>query len=108
MKIRLLFAFVRWIFSKMFSKVLKLDETFRDTLREETGLAVFFWVVGTVCSIGVVSLLGAGFIDTAAQFGWFILAQLGVSFLYLVVNGVAIMYEAFKRDRQELFNVLKG
>lgn len=108
MKPFLLLAFVRWIFSKVISKVLKLNRQFRSTLRQEPGIAIFFWIMGTICSIGIISLLGAVFIDTAQQFGWFILAQLGVAFLYLVVNGIAIMYEAFKRDRQELFNVLKG
>ncbi len=107
MKPFLLIAFVRWVFSKMFSNVIELNETFRDLLRETPWIAVFAWIVGTIVFMGAVSLLGMGYIDTAEQMGQFLLAQIAIAVLYLVVNGVTIMYEAFKRDREELFNVLK-
>ena len=108
MKIRLLFAFVRWIFSKIVSNVSDFNEEFRRMLRHETGLALIAWFILTVIFMTVVTLLGSvTFIDTAEQLGWFVLAQFVIAVLYLVVNGVTIMYEAFKRDRQELFNVLK-
>jgi hypothetical protein len=107
MKPFLLFAFIQWIFGKMFSKVIKLNKKFRNALEDEPGLAVFGWIVGTIISMAVVSLLGAAFIDSGARFGQFMLAQISIAVLYLTVNGVTIMYKAFKQDRQELFNKLK-
>jgi hypothetical protein len=107
MKPFLLIAFVRWIFGKMFSKVIKLNEIFRETLQEAPWLAVLAWIPGTMMFVGAVSFLGMGFIDTDEQMGLFVLAQIAIAVLYLVVNGVTIMYEAFKQDRKELFNVLK-
>jgi hypothetical protein len=108
MKIRLMFAFVRWIFSKIVSNVSDFNAEFRRMLRHETGLALFAWLILTVIFMAVVTSIGAIFIDTAEQLGWFVLAQFAVSVLYLLTNSITIMYEAFKRDRQELFNVLKG
>lgn len=107
MKPFLFVAFVRWIFSKMFSKILELNESFRRTLRYEPGFAIFFWMIGSMVVMTVVSMIGAGFIDTAEQFGWFVLTQISIAVFYLAVNGITIMYEAFKRDREELFNILK-
>jgi hypothetical protein len=57
--------------------------------------------------MSVVSLVGLNYVDTSEQLGQFLLAQIAIAVLYLVVNGVTIMYEAFKRDREELFNMLK-
>ena len=107
MKIRLMFAFIRWIFSKIVSNVTDANAEFRDLLRETPWLAVLAWILGTMMFVGAVTLLGMGFIDTPEQMGLFVLAQFVISVLYLVVNGVAIMYEAFERDREELFNILK-
>jgi succinate dehydrogenase/fumarate reductase cytochrome b subunit len=108
MKIRLLFAFIRWIFSKIVSNVSDANTQFRRSLRRETGLALFAWLILTVIFMTVITAIGSvTFIDTAEQLGWFVLAQFVISVLYLVVNGVTIMYEAFERDRQELFNILK-
>lgn len=107
MKPFVLVAFIRWTFVKVSSKVSEANEKFRDALRYETGLALFAWLVLTVIFITVITFLGLGFIDTSEQLGWFILAQFVISLLYLSINGVTIMYEAFKRDRQELFNILK-
>jgi len=107
MKIRLLFAFIRWIFSKIVSNVADANTEFRRTLKYETGLAVFAWLIFTAIFITVVTFLGAIFIDASAHLGWFVLTQFVISVLYLLINGVTIMYEAFKRDRHELFNVLK-
>ena len=107
MKPFLLIAFVRWIFGKMFSKVIKLNEIFRETLQEAPWLAVLAWIPGTMMFVGAVTLLGMGFIDTDEQMGLFVLAQFAIAVLYLAVNGVTIMYEAFKQDREELFDVLK-
>ena len=107
MKPFLLIAFVRWIFGKMFSNVIKLNEIFRETLQEAPWLAVLAWIPGTMMFVGAVTLLGMGFIDTSEQMGLFVLAQFAIAVLYLVVNGVTIMYEAFKQDREELFNILK-
>ena len=109
MKPFLFVAFIRWIFSKIVSNVSDANAEFRRSLRHEKGLAIFVWLILTVIFMTVVTLLGSvTFIDTAEQLGWFVLAQFVIAVLYLVMNGVAIMYEAFKRDRQELFNVLKG
>jgi hypothetical protein len=107
MKPFLFVAFVRWIFSKIVSNVSDANIEFRRMLRRETGLAVAAWCIVTIIILTVISSLGAIFIDTAEQFGRFVLAQFAIAVLYLVVNGVTIMYEAFKRDRQELFNILK-
>jgi hypothetical protein len=107
MKPFLLIAFVRWVFGKMFSNVIELNETFRELLRETPWIAVFAWIVGTIVFMGAVSLLGMGYIDTAEQMGQFLLAQIAIAVLYLLINGVTIMYEAFKRERHELFNILK-
>lgn len=107
MKPFLLFAFVRWIFSKIVSNVVDANTEFRHSLRRETGLALFAWLVLTVIFMAVITFMGAIYIDSPAQLGWFLLAQFAVSVLYLSINGVTIMYEAFKRDRQELFNILK-
>ncbi len=107
MKPFLLIAFVRWIFGKVFSSVIELNEKFRDLLREAPWIAVFAWITGTIMFIAVVSLFGMGYVDTSDQLGQFLLAQISIAVLYLAVNGVTIMYEAFKRDREELFNVLK-
>ena len=107
MKPFLLIAFVRWIFGKMFSNVTELNETFRELLRETPWLAVLAWIPGTMMFVGAVTLLGMGFIDTPEQMGLFVLAQFAIAVLYLLVNGVTIMYESFKQDREELFNVLK-
>ena len=102
-----MFAFVRWIFSKIVSNVADANAEFRRMLRHETGLALFAWLILTVIFMTVVTLLGSIFIDTAEQLGWFVLAQFVIAVLYLLINGVTIMYEAFKRDREELFNMLK-
>lgn len=107
MKTFLLFAFVRWIFSKIVSNVADANTRFRDALRYETGLALFAWCIVTVIFMTVLTFIGMIFIDSPSQLGWFVLAQFAVSVLYLSINGVTIMYEAFKRDRQELFNILK-
>jgi hypothetical protein len=108
MKLRLMFAFIRWIFSKIVSNVADANAEFRRSLRRETGLALFAWIILTVIFMTVITAIGSvTFIDTAEQLGWFVLAQFVISVLYLVVNGVTIMYEAFERDRQELFNILK-
>jgi hypothetical protein len=108
MKPFLFVAFIRWIFSKIVSNVSDANAEFRRMLRHETGLAVFAWCIVTVIFMTVVTLLGSfTFIDTAAQLGWFVLVQFAISVLYLLINGVTIMYEAFKRDREELFNILK-
>jgi len=108
MKLRLMFAFVRWIFSKIVSNVSDANTEFRCLFRREPVLAFLAWCIVTVIFMTVVTLLGSIiFIDTAEQLGWFLLAQLAISALYLLVNGVTIMYEAFKRERRELFNILK-
>jgi hypothetical protein len=107
MKPFLLFAFIRWIFSKIVSNVADTNTRFRCSLRRETGLALFAWLILTVIFMTVITGIGAIFIDSPAQLGWFVLAQFAVSVLYLSINGVTIMYEAFKQDRQELFNILK-
>jgi hypothetical protein len=57
--------------------------------------------------MSVVSLVGLNYVDTSEQLGQLFLAQIAIAVLYLAVNGVTIMYEAFKRDREELFDVLK-
>jgi hypothetical protein len=108
MKPFLFVAFIRWIFSKIVSNVSDFNEEFRRMLRHETGLAVAAWCIITVIFMTVVTSIGAIiFIDTAEQLGWFVLAQFVIAVLYLLINGVTIMYEAFKRDREELFNMLK-
>jgi hypothetical protein len=108
MKPFLFVAFIRWIFSKIVSNVSDANAKFRRMLRHETGLAaVVVWFMVTMAFMGAVTLLGMGFIDTAEQLGLFVLAQFVISVLYLLINGVTIMYEAFKRDREELFNILK-
>jgi hypothetical protein len=107
MKPFLLIAFVRWVFGKMFSGAIELNETFRELLRETPWIAVFAWIVGTIVFMSVVSLVGLHYVDTSEQLGQLFLAQIAIAVLYLAVNGVTIMYEAFKRDREELFNVLK-
>jgi hypothetical protein len=103
-----MFAFILWIFSKIVSNVADANKEFRGSLRRETGLALFAWIILTVIFMTVITVIGAIFIDSPAQLGWFVLAQFTVSVLYLLTNSITIMYEAFKRDRQELFNVLKG
>jgi hypothetical protein len=107
MKPFLFFAFVRWIFGKIVSNVSDANAEFCRSLRRETGLAVAAWCIVTVIFMTIITLIGAIFIDSPAQLGWFVLAQFVISVLYLLINGVTIMYEAFKRDRQELFNILK-
>jgi hypothetical protein len=107
MKIRLLVAFVRWIFSKIVSNVADANSEFRRSLRLEPVLALFAWLILTVIFMTVITVIGAIFIDSPAQLGWFVLAQFTVSVLYLLTNSITIMYEAFKRDRHELFNILK-
>lgn len=107
MKPFLLFAFVRWIFSKIVSNVADANAEFRRTLRHETALALFAWLILTVIFMAVITFIGAIYIDTTKQLGWFVLVQFLISVLYLSINGVTIMYEAFKRDRSELFNILK-
>jgi hypothetical protein len=107
MKLRLMFAFVRWIFSKIVSNVSDANAEFRRMLRHETGLALIAWLILTVIFMTVVTSIGAIiFIDTAEQLGWFVLAQFVISVLYLLINGVTIMYEAFERERQELIDIL--
>jgi uncharacterized membrane protein len=103
-----MFAFILWIFSKIVSNVADANKEFRRMLRHETGLALIAWLILTVIFMTVITVIGAIFIDSPAQLGWFVLAQFTVSVLYLLTNSITIMYEAFKRDRQELFNVLKG
>ena len=107
MKIRLMFAFIGWIFRKIISNVADANAEFRRMLRHETGLALIAWLILTVIFMTVVTSIGAIiFIDTAEQLGWFVLAQFVISVLYLLINGVTIMYEAFERERQELIDIL--
>ena len=103
MKPFLFVAFVRWIFSK----ISELNEFFRDTLRHEPVLAMFAWLFVSIISIVSITISGLVFIDNVEQAGRFVLAQIAVAVSYLLVNGVITIYEAFKRDRPELFNISK-
>ena len=107
MKTFIIPSFIGWILKKIANSVIGTNSTFRSVLREEPWLALVMWLCCSMMLFLVYIFVMMLFIDTNDDALMFILIYLAGAFLYLAVNGVSVMYEAFKEERQELFNVLR-
>lgn len=106
MKLRLMFSFVKWCFSKFGQWLVNLNSKFHSHLQSYTGEALMIWLMASaVLMIFVLILALVIDINTA---GYVVLAYWASCFLYLFSHGVTILFEAFTDERQQLFNHLKG
>lgn len=105
-----LFAFIKWVFVQIGKGLYKQHRHFRRGLEDETGLHIFIWFVLSLLSslaamlilVGIQSATG---INIPVQV-WF--TYIAGCVVYLVYNGVSIMYNAFKAERAELFETIKN
>ncbi len=100
-------AFTSWVIEKMFAKLFGLIKTFRRTLKQEPGLAFVAWLMISIMLIAVGTFIGAMFLDTTHGLGWLIAIEFFVAFMFLVVNVFLVLFETFKRERLELFDIIK-
>ena len=103
---KLTFLFIKWIFKKLFEGLAEHNSEFRYTLRNSPWEAVFFWFLFTFLTM--LLLAGVQFVtkwDVPVQL-WF--AYIASCVLYLLYTGFSIMYNAFKRERAELFETIKN
>ena len=107
---KLTFLFIKWIFKKLFEGLAEHNSEFRYTLRNSPWEAVFFWFLFTFLTsiLTMLMLAGVQFVtkwDVPVQL-WF--AYIASCVLYLLYTGFSIMYNAFKRERAELFETIKN
>jgi hypothetical protein len=107
LKFFVLKAFASWVIEKLFAKLFKLIKTFRRTLKQEPGLALVAWLTISTMLIAVGTFIGAMFLDTTHGLSWLITIEFFVAFVFLAVNVVLVLFEAFKRERLELFDIIK-
>ena len=107
---RLMFAFIKWIFSKLGESLIESHQSFRRGLRREPGIHVVGWFFFSLLSSILVMLILVG-----VQYvtGLQIPVQLWLSYvagcvIYLIFTAVNIMYNAFKEERRELFETIKN
>ena len=107
---KVFFAFVRWTFSKIGEGLVNTNRKFRYTLQDETPLGIFIWFAVSLLSSFVVMLALFGIqyvtgINIPVQV-WF--AYIWACVLYLLYTGISLMYNAFKAERAELFEIIKN
>lgn len=107
MKIQIIGAFIKWAISKMLGGVLtnisKANTNFKSFLRTESFMGFVLWILLTVL-VTVISAIICG-----VAFRNFDLALLipVASLFYFVYTVFSIAWQAFKKDRQQLFETLK-
>lgn len=107
---RTLLAFVTWIFSKIGEGLIEQHKEFKRSLVHETGVTIFVWFVVTLFSSIVVFLvlLGTQYV-TGIQIPvetWF--GYIFGCVFYFLYTAVSVMYNAFKAERAELFEIIKN
>lgn len=107
---RVLLAFVVWIFNKVCMGLVNRHKSFKTELRRDTGVALIIWLVSSLLSSLFVFLilLGVQFvsgIQIPIQV-WF--TYMGTCLAYLVYTAFNLMYNAFKAERRELFETIKN
>lgn len=104
------FLFIKWMFSKIFSKLLDFDNELRYNLRRKPGEAMFFWMILTV----VFTLLNfVAMVAMTSMLGWnpgiWIALWLPAAMIaHFIIVSFQIMFKAFKDERAELFNTIKN
>lgn len=106
---RVALAFVKWIVEKLFTGLLEMNDDFRRTMRNSFWEALFFWFIITLFT-SVFTLLTLAGLQYATGLNipiqiWFI--YIGSCVVYLLYTCVSLMYNAFKRERAELFETIK-
>lgn len=107
---RVILAFIKWVFVQIGKGLYKQHRHFRRGLEDETGLHIFIWFIITLLS-SLAALLVIGAIQYVTGINipvqvWF--THIAGCVIYLVYNGVSIMYNAFKAERAELFETIKN
>lgn len=108
MKIHLIKPFVLWILKKIGACIAETNRNYRKMLRNETGLAVFIFVL--LCTVSTVVSAFIGMMASngnSAVAGYTALAVFTVMITYFLYNAFSLMFAAFAKERQELFNYLK-
>lgn len=108
MKLHLIKPFVLWILKKIVSTFAEANREYRKTLSREPGLATFIWFfvsIGVALVISIISAIASQGSETVI--GWSAIISFTVSTGYLLYQSFSLMFAAFTKDRQELFNNLK-
>lgn len=105
-----LLSFIKWVFLQIGISIATQNRHFRRTLRDETGLGFFLWIMSTVISTLLI-MMALGL--TVALTGIRPPAELLVAWvsmwvIYLVYTGFSLMYNAFESERAELFDTIKN
>lgn len=114
-----LFAFACWVASKAsfgaVSKFQNFNENFRSKLDDDPGLSSVGWVAITLligCAWAlIVMLLDVSLFDMqiskSAYAVQFFLLSTYLSVIWYIYHGVQVLWDAFQRDRQRVFDLLK-
>lgn len=107
---RVVLAFVMWIFAQMGKGLQEQHRHFVRGLKHETGLHIFVWCFVSLISSLVVFCILMGFQSLT---GISVPVELWFTYVigcvvYLVYTGFSLMYTAFKAERRELFETIKN
>ena len=108
MKVRTVAAFIKWLFKRMFGKVIHVYDLYDEFVVDNPGLAI----LPTILISTGFSMLATLVLVTNGMFFptgfWFILIGLAVIFSNYVRIVLRELYKDFKRERKELFETIKG
>lgn len=107
MKSFVFISFIKWIFRKLFSKIIKMNSQYRELIEEDLPAAIMVWIMCSLVFNVVVMIMALPWVETVGDISVVAICSVSASVLYFVVNGVTILYNAFKKEHQELFNILK-
>ena len=108
MKLHLIKLFVTWILKKIGAWFVKINDNYRQMMVRDTGFAVFFYVFSAAVSTVLAALFGVAVTQGSGVAAAYCAGTaFTISTGYFLYHAFSQMFEAFKKDRQELFNRLK-
>jgi len=108
MKLHLIKPFVIWVLKKIGAWFVKINNNYRKMMVRETGFAVFFYVFSAAVSTVLAGLFGVAVTQGSGVAAAYCAGTaFTISTIYFLYHAFSQMFEAFAKDRQELFNRLK-
>jgi hypothetical protein len=100
-------TFIGWMLGKAGKTLIKNNQVYRAYLAENKAAAFVLWFFTTVFVGTGVSLYTLFFTDSFNLAAHLFLGWTVITTLYVAVNAVSLMYEAYQQERNHLFQILK-
>jgi hypothetical protein len=105
-----LIAFARWIFQNAFAGISNVNQGYREFMQDQPWGGIIIGLLLSVVTFLLFALTTIAVCDynDTKPARWMLVCCILPQITYIVYTGFSLMYEAFCRERAELFETIKN